>query len=63
MLGEMTGAAGRKTDKSGYGQSRYEEKVTLGGCSVHSPFTPAGLILMAYIVQFTCGGQRAPARR
>jgi hypothetical protein len=59
----MTGAAGRKTDKSGCDKSGYEEKVTLRGRSVHSPFTPAGLILMADIVQLTCGGQRAPARR
>jgi hypothetical protein len=32
-------------------------------CSVHSPFTPAGLILMAEFVPLTFGDQRAPARR
>jgi hypothetical protein len=39
-----------------------EEKVTFGLCSVHSPFTPAGFILMAEM-QLTLGGKLAPARR
>src|ERR1035437_2724339 len=45
------------------GKRGCEQKVTLRCVPVHSPFTPAGLILMADIVQLTFGGQLAPARR
>jgi hypothetical protein len=40
-----------------------EEKVTLRYAPVHSPFTPVGLMLMATVMPFKRGDQRALARR
>ena len=40
-----------------------EEKITLRVCPVHSPFTPASLMLMVAVLPFKRGDQRAPARR
>src|SRR6266850_7081152 len=40
-----------------------EEKVTFGVILVHSPFTPARLMLMAAVLPFKRGDHLAPARR
>jgi hypothetical protein len=40
-----------------------EEKVTLRCAPVHSLFTPVSLMLMAAVLPFRHGDQRAPARR
>jgi hypothetical protein len=40
-----------------------EEKVTLRCCSIHGPFTPAGLMLRAAVLPLERGDYLAPAGR